>query len=49
MECGWGDRGGGAKLMGCSAYCGLPAGMESFRVADRVLNEMQEKGDFVRG
>lgn len=32
-----------------SAYCGLPSGMEAFRVADRVLNEMQEKGELVRG
>ena len=27
----------------------MPAGMEAFRVADRVLNEMQEKGEVVRG
>lgn len=32
-----------------SAYCGMPAGMEAFRVADRVLNEMQENGEVVRG
>jgi 4-carboxymuconolactone decarboxylase len=32
-----------------SAYCGMPAGMEAFRVADRVLNEMEEKGEFTRG
>jgi hypothetical protein len=31
-----------------SAYCGMPAGLEAFRVADRVLNEMQEKGEMVR-
>jgi hypothetical protein len=31
-----------------SAYCGMPAGMEAFRVADRVLNEMEEKGEFIR-
>jgi len=33
----------------CSAYCGMPAGMEAFRVADRVLSEMAEKGEVVRG
>jgi len=27
----------------------MPAGLEAFRVADRVLNEMQEKGEMVRG
>jgi len=32
-----------------SAYCGMPAGMEAFRVADRVLTEMEEKGEFKRG
>lgn len=31
-----------------SAYCGMPAGMEAFRVADRVLNEMETKGEFTR-
>ncbi|PMD51988.1 4-carboxymuconolactone decarboxylase family protein [Hyaloscypha bicolor E] len=36
-------------LLQASAYCGMPAGMEAFRVADRVLNEMQEKGEMVRG
>jgi len=36
-------------LLQASAYCGLPSGMEAFRVADRVLNEMQEKGELVRG
>ncbi|RQM07279.1 hypothetical protein DH86_00000991, partial [Scytalidium sp. 3C] len=30
-------------LLQASAYCGLPAGMECFRVADRVLREMKEK------
>ena len=28
-----------------SAYCGMPAGMESFRVAEKVLIEMKEKGE----
>jgi 4-carboxymuconolactone decarboxylase len=39
----------GRLIVGHSAYCGMPAGMEAFRVADRVLNEMQEKGEMVRG
>jgi len=30
------------------AYCGMPAGMEAFRTADRVLAEMEAKGEFVR-
>lgn len=36
-------------LLQASAYCGLPAGMEAFRVADRVLSEMQMRGEMVRG
>ncbi|RDW64170.1 hypothetical protein BP5796_10672 [Coleophoma crateriformis] len=32
-------------LLQATAYCGMPAGMESFRVADRVLKEMKEKGE----
>ena len=44
---GWQDE---MRLMTSdSAYCGLPSGMEAFRVADRVLNEMQEKGELVGG
>jgi 4-carboxymuconolactone decarboxylase len=37
------------KLIGSSAYCGMPAGLEAFRVADRVLTEMEEKGEMKRG
>jgi len=36
------------ELMRNRAYCGMPAGMEAFRVADRVLGEMEAKGEFVR-
>jgi 4-carboxymuconolactone decarboxylase len=32
----------------CSIYCGMPAGLEAFRVADRVLNEMEQKGEMKR-
>lgn len=35
-------------LIGYRAYCGMPAGMEAFRVADRVLGEMEAKGEFKR-
>ncbi|KAK2628330.1 hypothetical protein QTJ16_002976 [Diplocarpon rosae] len=33
-------------LLQTSADCGLPAGMEAFRVADRVLNEMQDEDEW---
>lgn len=29
-------------LLQATAYCGAPAGLEAFRVADRVLGELQE-------
>lgn len=32
----------------CSIYCGMPAGLEAFRVADRVLNEMEQRGEIKR-
>ncbi|KAH6671237.1 AhpD-like protein [Halenospora varia] len=35
-------------LLQATAYCGMPAGMEAFRVADRVLGEMEAKGEFKR-
>jgi len=35
-------------LLQATAYCGMPAGMEAFRTADRVLGEMEAKGEFVR-
>jgi 4-carboxymuconolactone decarboxylase len=37
-----------ANAINDSAYCGMPAGLEAFRVADRVLNEMAEKGEMIR-
>jgi 4-carboxymuconolactone decarboxylase len=30
------------------AYVGFPAAFEAFRVADRVLNEMEERGEIKR-
>jgi 4-carboxymuconolactone decarboxylase len=38
----------GYVLIKCSAYCGMPAGMEAFRVADRVLSKMKKKGEMER-
>jgi len=35
-------------LLQASAYCGMPAGLEAFRVADRVLSEMETKGELKR-
>lgn len=35
-------------LLQASVYCGMPAGLEAFRAADRVLNDMQERGELVR-
>ncbi|KAL9084486.1 MAG: hypothetical protein Q9159_005182, partial [Coniocarpon cinnabarinum] len=32
-------------LLQASVYCGMPAGMEGFRVAERVINEMKEAGE----
>jgi hypothetical protein len=26
-------------------YCGMPAGMEAFRTADKVINDMTESGE----
>jgi hypothetical protein len=31
-----------------SVYFGMPAGGEAFRVADRVLSQMEEKGEMKR-
>ena len=31
-----------------SVYCGAPAAMEGMRVAERVLGEMVERGEYVR-
>jgi 4-carboxymuconolactone decarboxylase len=35
-------------MLNSSAYCGLPASFEAFRVADRVLNEMEARGEIKR-
>lgn len=35
-------------ILQASIYCGVPAGMEATRVAERTINEMIEKGEHVR-
>ncbi|RAL11475.1 putative 4-carboxymuconolactone decarboxylase [Aspergillus homomorphus CBS 101889] len=35
-------------ILHATVYCGAPAGMEAMRTADRVLNEMAEKGEYQR-
>ena len=35
-------------ILQASVYLGLPAGVEAFKVADRTLDEMAQKGEFVR-
>lgn len=35
-------------LLHATVYCGVPAGVEAFKVAERVLNEMAESGDHKR-
>lgn len=35
-------------LLHAAVYCGVPAGMEAFRVAEKTLNDMAEKGEHKR-
>lgn len=35
-------------ILHATIYCGVPAGVEAFKVADRTLNEMQENGEYKR-
>ncbi|KAL9621327.1 MAG: hypothetical protein Q9160_004218 [Pyrenula sp. 1 TL-2023] len=35
-------------ILHATTYCGVPAGVEAMKVADRVLNEMEEKGEYKR-
>ncbi|TDZ25825.1 4-carboxymuconolactone decarboxylase [Colletotrichum orbiculare MAFF 240422] len=35
-------------ILQASVYCGVPAGIEATRVAEAVLNDMQEKGEYRR-
>ncbi|VUC37296.1 unnamed protein product [Clonostachys rosea] len=35
-------------ILQATIYCGVPAGVEAFKVAERTLNDMAEKGEHVR-
>lgn len=35
-------------ILHATIYCGMPAGLEAFKVADRTLDDMAEKGELVR-
>lgn len=35
-------------LLQTSIYCGVPAGIEATKVAERTLNDMAEKGEYKR-
>lgn len=35
-------------LLQTSIYCGVPAGLEAFKVAERTLKDMAEKGEHTR-
>ncbi|KAL1909724.1 hypothetical protein Sste5344_004572 [Sporothrix stenoceras] len=32
-------------ILHCTTYCGVPAGVEAMKTAERVLNEMAERGE----
>lgn len=34
-------------ILQVSVYCGMPAGLEGFKVAERVINEMIAAGEYV--
>ena len=35
-------------LLQTTIYCGVPAGVEAFKVAEKTLNDMEEKGEYKR-
>ncbi|KAI8669741.1 CMD domain-containing protein [Fusarium keratoplasticum] len=35
-------------ILHCTTYCGVPAGVEAMKIAERVLNEMSETGEKTR-
>ncbi|KAL1853032.1 hypothetical protein Plec18170_005614 [Paecilomyces lecythidis] len=35
-------------ILHATVYCGAPAGVEAIKVAEKVLNEMEEKGEYKR-
>ncbi|KAH8896364.1 CMD-domain-containing protein [Thozetella sp. PMI_491] len=35
-------------ILHCTIYCGVPAGVEAMKTAEKVLDEMAEKGEMAR-
>ncbi|KAI1171073.1 AhpD-like protein [Nemania sp. FL0916] len=35
-------------IIHCATYCGVPAGVDAMKVAEKVLDEMAEKGEMAR-
>lgn len=35
-------------ILHCTTYCGVPAGVDAMKIAERVLDEMAEKGEHKR-
>lgn len=35
-------------ILHATVYCGAPAGIDAIKTAERVLNEMEEKGEYKR-
>lgn len=35
-------------ILHATVYCGAPAGVDAMKVAEKVLNEMEEKGEYKR-
>jgi 4-carboxymuconolactone decarboxylase len=35
-------------ILHCTTYCGVPAGVDAMKTAEKVLNEMAEKGEMER-
>ncbi|KAK0723384.1 AhpD-like protein [Lasiosphaeria miniovina] len=35
-------------ILHCTTYCGVPAGVDAMKIAERVLDEMAEKGEMAR-
>jgi 4-carboxymuconolactone decarboxylase len=35
-------------ILHCTTYCGVPAGVDAMKIAEKVLDEMAEKGEMAR-
>lgn len=35
-------------ILHCTTYCGVPAGIDAMKTAEKVLDDMQEKGEAKR-